>query len=168
MTFKVKEGVQVGSTLALDANGKLTTGLSTGRSISLSGDVAGSATFDGTANITISTTVQPNSVALGTDTTGNYMVNVLGGTGVTVSHTQGEGSTATVSIGQPVATTDNVTFANINASGNLVIDGNLTVNGTTTTISAANLAIEDNLIYLNEGSTTANPDLGISGGRSFI
>lgn len=163
MTFKVKEGVQVGSTLALDANGKLTTGLSTGRSISLTGDVAGSATFDGTANISIATTVQPNSVALGTDTTGNYMVNVLGGTGVSVSHTQSEGSTATVSIGQPVATTDDVTFANINASGNLVIDGNLTVNGTTTTISASNLAIEDNLIYLNEGSTVANPDLGITG-----
>jgi hypothetical protein len=163
MTFKVKEGVQVGSTLALDANGKLTTGLSTGRSISLSGDVAGSATFDGTSNINISTTVQANSVALGTDTTGNYMVDVTAGTGVSVSHTQGEGSTATVSIGQAVATTSNVTFANINASGNLVIDGNLTVNGTTTTISAANLAIEDNLIYLNEGSTTANPDLGITG-----
>lgn len=163
MTFKVKEGVQVGSTLALDANGKLTTGLSTGRSISLSGDVAGSATFDGTSNITISTTIQANSVALGTDTTGNYMLDVTAGTGVTVSHTQGEGSTATVSIGQPVATTSNVTFANINASGNLVIDGNLTVNGTTTTISASNLAIEDNLIYLNEGSTVANPDLGITG-----
>ena len=163
MTFKVKEGVQVGSTLALDANGKLTTGLSTGRSISLSGDVAGSATFDGTSNITISTTVQPNSVALGTDTTGNYMLDVTAGTGVSVSHTQGEGSTAVVSIGQPVAITDNVTFANINASGNLVIDGNLTVNGTTTTISATNLAIEDNLIYLNEGSTAANPDLGITG-----
>lgn len=163
MTFKVKEGVQVGSTLALDANGKLTTGLSTGRSISLSGDVAGSATFDGTSNITISTTVQANSVALGTDTTGNYMVDVTAGTGVSVSHTQAEGSTATISIGQAVATTSNVTFANINASGNLVIDGDLTVNGTTTTISASNLAIEDNLIYLNEGSTVANPDLGITG-----
>lgn len=163
MTFKVKDGVQVGSILALDANAKLTTGLSTARTIALSGDVAGSTTFDGTGNVTISTTIQANSVALGTDTTGNYMVNVAAGTGVSVSHTQGEGSTATVSIGQPVATTDNVTFANINATGNVVVDGNLTVSGTTVTISATNLAVEDNMIYLNNGSTVSNPDLGFAG-----
>jgi len=53
MTFKVKDGVQVGSILALDANAKLTTGLSTARTIALSGDVAGSTTFDGTGNVTI-------------------------------------------------------------------------------------------------------------------
>lgn len=37
-------------------------------------------------------------INLGTDTTGNYMVNVSAGTGMSVSHTQGEGSTATVSL----------------------------------------------------------------------
>jgi len=49
-------------------------------------------------NVTISTTVAANSVALGTDTTGNYMSNVSAGAGIDVSHTQGEGSTATISI----------------------------------------------------------------------
>lgn len=49
---------------------------------------------------------------------------------------------------------------NLEVDGNMVIDGNFTVNGTTTTINATNLAIEDNLIYLNEGSTVTNPDLG--------
>jgi hypothetical protein len=43
------------------------------------------------------------------------------------------------------------------------IDGNLTVSGTTVTINTSNLAVEDNMIYLNNGSTTANPDLGIAG-----
>jgi hypothetical protein len=43
------------------------------------------------------------------------------------------------------------------------IDGDLTVSGTTVTINTTNLAVEDNMIYLNEGSTVANPDLGIAG-----
>jgi hypothetical protein len=43
------------------------------------------------------------------------------------------------------------------------IDGNLTVSGTTVTINATDLAIEDNMIYLNNGSAVTNPDLGIAG-----
>ncbi len=78
------------------------------------------------------------------------------GTGVTI--TDGE-----ISIGQDVSVTADVTFNNINASGNVQIDGNLTVSGTTITISSENLAISDNLIYLNDGSTNTNPDLGFAG-----
>ena len=37
-----------------------------------------------------------NAVALGTQTTGNYMAQVSGGDGITISHTQSEGSTATI------------------------------------------------------------------------
>jgi hypothetical protein len=37
-------------------------------------------------------------INLGTDTVGNYMSNVSAGTGIAVSHTPGEGSTATISI----------------------------------------------------------------------
>ena len=43
------------------------------------------------------------------------------------------------------------------------IDGNLTVSGTTVTINTSNLAVEDNMIYLNSGSAVSNPDLGIAG-----
>ena len=66
-------------------------------------------------------------------------------------------------IGQALTTTSNVQFANINSTGNVQIDGNLTVSGTTVTINTSNLAVEDNMIYLNNGSTTANPDLGFVG-----
>jgi len=51
----------------------------------------------------------------------------------------------------------------LDASGDVTIEGNLTVNGTTTTISAENLAVADNMIYMNDGSTATNPDLGIAG-----
>ena len=72
-------------------------------------------------------------------------------------------SSGQFSIGQAVETTSNVTFGNVNASGNLVIDGNLTVNGSTVTVNTTTLAVEDNMIYMNEGSTVANPDLGWAG-----
>jgi len=39
-----------------------------------------------------------SNITLGTDTTGNYMSNVAAGTGISVSHTPSEGSTATVSV----------------------------------------------------------------------
>lgn len=43
----------------------------------------------------------------------------------------------------------NVYFNNIDAAGDVQIDGNLIVGGTTTTLSAQNLAVADNMIYLN-------------------
>lgn len=56
-------------------------------------------------------------INLGTDTTGNYVSDVTAGTGVTVTHTPGEGSSPTVAIGQAVGTTDTPTFVNVNISG---------------------------------------------------
>jgi hypothetical protein len=131
--------------------------LTTARTIALSGDLSGSATFDGSANVTITATIQSNSVALGTDTTGDYVAGLTGGTGVTISGTVGEGWSPTVAIGQAVSTTSDVEFRN------MVLSGNLTVNGTSTTVSATELAIEDNLIFLNANSTITNPDIGIVG-----
>ena len=142
-------------------NSATATALETARAIAVSGDVVGTANFDGTADISISTTIQANSVALGTDTTGNYMSDVSAGTGVTVSHTAGEGSTATLSIGQAVSTSSDVTFADI-AATDLTLSGNLTVNGTTTTAATTNTVITDRLIELGNGTsgTPAN-DMGL-------
>ena len=41
--------------------------------------------------------------------------------------------------------------------------GNIVVYGTQSIINSENLAVSDNLIYLNEGSTITNPDLGVVG-----
>jgi len=105
----------------LTGNADTATALETARTIQVSGDVAGSASFDGTANINISTTIQANSVELGTDTTGNYVATISGTTNeIEVS---GSGSeTASVTIGLP----DDVT-----------VTGNLTVNGTGINLSNA-------------------------------
>lgn len=51
----------------------------TARTITLGGDASGSVSIDGTANVTLTVNVdgvQANSVALGTDTTGNYVASV--------------------------------------------------------------------------------------------
>lgn len=120
--------------------------------ITLSGDVTGSATMSNLGNVTISTTIAANSVALGTDTTGNYVASLVQGTGVILSNNTGEGATPTIAIGQSVATTANVQFNSGLFNGNLTIDGNFTVGGTSTTITAQNLSISDNMIYLNQGA----------------
>ena len=125
------------------------TALATGRTIALSGDVtATGVSFDGTGNITLSTTIAANSVALGTDTTGNYVSTIAGTTNeITVS---GSGSeTATVTIGLP----DDVTIA-----------GNLTVNGTTTTVNSDTLSVTDPLIKLAKANSGADSlDIGFYG-----
>ena len=130
-------------------NSDTASALETARTISLTGDVSGSVSFDGSANASIAATIQPNSVALGTDTTGNYMSALTQGTGVTITHTPGEGSNATIAIGQAVGTSASVTFAN------LTVTGDLTVSGTTTAINTTELMVDDNLVVLNSNVTAA-------------
>jgi cytoskeletal protein CcmA (bactofilin family) len=92
--------------------------LTNARTIELSGDVTGSVSFNGSANVNIATTIAANSVALGTDTTGDYVSSLVAGTGISLSNNSGESSTPTISIGQPVATTNSVTFANVTVTSN--------------------------------------------------
>ena len=81
--------------------------------------------------------------------------HITAGTGVAIS--SGE-----VSIGQAVATTSDVTFADLAATGNVTITGNLDVNGTTTTLDTTNSTIADRLIELGNGTTgTPANDMGI-------
>ena len=111
----------------LTGNADTATILATARTISLSGDVAGSASFDGSGDITITTTAQIDSIALGTDTTGDYVESMSGGTGVTVTGGTGEGSTPSIAIGQAVASTDDVTFNTVTATDEFIgdIDGSV-------------------------------------------
>jgi hypothetical protein len=99
-------------------------------SITLTGDVTGTGTITNLANVSFATTIAANSVALGTDTTGNYMSDLTQGTGVTITHTPGEGSNATIAIGQAVATSSNVVF-------NSLAVGAIAASGTAGRIDAA-------------------------------
>jgi hypothetical protein len=121
--------------------------------ITIAGDVAGSATMTNLGNVTITVAQQADSVDLGTHTTGNYVASLVAGTGVTLTNNTGETATPTIAIGQAVETSSNVTFVDGQFTGDVIIDGDLTVSGTQVILNATNLSIEDNLIYLNSGST---------------
>ena len=104
---------------------------SSARTITLGGDLSGNVSIDGSQNVTLNATVANNTVALGTDTTGNYMVNVSAGTDISVSHTQGEGSTATISDTSTLAsvTGRGATTTSALSTGALTVSGGITATG---------------------------------------
>lgn len=144
--------------------------------ITLSGDVTGTATVTNLGNVTITTSVAANSVALGTDTTGNYMSDVTAGTGISITHTPGEGSNATITnsgVTQLTGTANEVTVSgstgsitvglpddvtvtqDLSVGRNLTVTGNLTVNGTTTQINSTTITVDDKNLEL---ASVATPD----------
>jgi hypothetical protein len=148
--------------------------LTTPRTITLSGDVSGSASFNGSQDITITTTVQNNTVALGTDTTGDYVSNVLAGTGIVVTNQGGETATPTVALGAsgvtastyggaskvPVLTVD--TYGRITSAANVSVAGVSTfaASGNTFTIGTADggsfsASIQENSVRLGTDTTGA-------------
>ena len=141
-----------------DVNGKLDFNVAD-PTITLSGDVTGTGTITNLGDVTITTTVAPNSVALGTDTTGDYVQNIQGTANeVTVSPTSGEGTTVT--IGLP----DDVTITN-----DLNVGGNLNVTGTINSVNTTEINIVDNKVNLNSNATgtpTANAGIKVERGDS--
>jgi hypothetical protein len=112
--------------ISVSGNAGTATALQTARTISLGGDLSGSASFDGTGNITITSTIGANSVALGTDTTGNYVAaGATSGNGISGS-VSSEGGTFTV--------TSNATNAN---TGSTLVFRDASGNFSAGTISAA-------------------------------
>ena len=110
------------------------------------------------------TIIGANSAAAGTFTnfTANGTINI-----------DGDGSTAAnidgVTIGATTAAAG--TFTTVDTSGNVTVGGNLTVNGTTTTIESTTLTIEDPLIILaknNSGGAGNTYDQGLLFNRGSL
>jgi hypothetical protein len=171
--------ISLPSTINADTTGNAATAttLETARTISLGGDLSGSASFNGSTDITITATVTENSVALGTDTTGDYVAGATAGTGIDVSGSGGEGSTLTITNTGVLSLTGTANEVNVSASagnvtiglpddvtigGSLVVTGDLTVSGSTTYLNTATLQVEDNKVVLNSNATgTPTVDAGI-------
>ncbi len=86
-------------TAALSGNATTASALANARSITLGGDLGGSVSFDGSGDVTLNATVQANSVALGNDTTGDYIESLSGtASNISVSGGSGEGSTPTIDL----------------------------------------------------------------------
>lgn len=90
--------------------------------VTLSGD----ATISDTGVLTVSS----NGVALGTDTTGNYVATIAGTTNqVTVSGSGSETAAVTLSLPQDIHTGASPTFTSLNISGTASVAGTVTVTG---------------------------------------
>jgi hypothetical protein len=138
------------STDFLVTNGNVT--LAKDPVITLSGDVTGTATMTNLGDVTISTTVAANSVALGTDTTGAYIATVAG-TANEIEVTGSGGETAAITIGLP---------NDVSITNNLTVGGNLNVTGTINSVNTTQVNIVDNKINLNTDFTgTPTVDAGI-------
>lgn len=95
------------------------------------GDLAAIGALAGTGGLYAKTAA--NAAALRTITQGN---------GVTVTNGDGVAGNPTIAIGQAIGTTDSPTFTN------LTLSGNLTVNGTTTTVNSNTLSVDDKNIEI--------------------
>jgi len=125
-----------GHVTAVDSATYLTT---PGLNVAFTGDVTGTGninlTNSSTNSLTIALTVQPNSVALGTDTTGNYTDRVVGGTGISVTGTGDEGNVLTADLtatGVVASTYGNATIVpviTIDAQGTITSASNVTISG---------------------------------------
>ena len=148
-------GVNTAGNQDTSGNAATATALETGRTISLTGDVTGtSGSFDGSGNASIAATIAANSVALGTDTTGNYVADITAGTAIDVSGGGSETATVTVNVDLSelsTSTTDGdgdyfvvvdtsnaqrkLTKGNINISGFNNDSGYSTTTGTVTSVA---------------------------------
>ncbi len=99
------------------------------------------------ADVTLTTAAQTNITSLGTLTAltvDNIVIN-----GANIGHTSDADAIAIDSSG------------NVTLSQNLIITGDFTVNGSTTTVNSTNTTIDDNLLELNSGASSNANDSGI-------
>jgi cytoskeletal protein CcmA (bactofilin family) len=125
---------------ALAGNASTATTLQTARTITLSGDVAGSVSFNGSSDVTITATIQADSVALGSDTTGNYVATIAGTANqVNVSGSGTETAAVTLSLPQNIHSGATPAFAGMSLSGNLAMGSN-TITGLADPVNAQDAA----------------------------
>lgn len=140
------------------------------RKITLDGDVTGNVWIDGSANVTINTTIASNSVALGADTTGDYVANLVSGTGITITDNSGEGMTPVIKIADSYTTNmvSNIANSAANVSAyadtigntaysNAVIYFNNRTLDDISGVTLSNAATNDVLLY--NGSAWINDDI---------
>jgi hypothetical protein len=124
------------------SNISITTTATSDPTLTLAGDVTGSATFTNLGNATLTATIAANSVALGTDTTGNYVATgATSGNGISGS-VSSEGGTFTVTSNATNANTAS-TIVFRDASGNFsagTITAALSGNATTSSSTTGNAA----------------------------
>jgi hypothetical protein len=185
VVLSLPDNIHVDVTGDVTGNADTATTLETSRTISLGGSLSGSVSFDGSQDVTITADIVADSVALGTDTTGDYVAGAsASGAGISVTGSGGEGSTLTIEntgVTSLSGTTNEVTVSasagsitiglpdDVTIGGDLTVTGNLTVSGSVTTLNTETLLVEDNLVTLNSnvtGTPSVNAGIEIERGDS--
>lgn len=134
----------------------------TTRKIQLSGAVtSGEVDIDGSGNVTINTTV--GGISIGTTSiTGNFVGIVSSGTGVTIGGTVGPGYTATIGIGQAVATNSNVQFNSIGIGTTPAGSaGDIRASGDITAFYSSDVALKENITVIDHALEKVNQIRGV-------
>ena len=108
----------------------------TPRTFTFGGDLSGSMVVDGSQNVTFTATIAADSVALGTDTSGNYVATATAGTGISVAGSGVENAAITIT---------NLGVTALTGGGGVTVSastGSVTLGFTTSTLvqTASNLA----------------------------
>jgi cytoskeletal protein CcmA (bactofilin family) len=165
LVFRDASGNFSAGTVTANLSGNATSAdkWSAARTITLNGDLGGTVTFDGTTNVILTATIQADSVALGSDTTGNYVASgATNGFGLTGS-ANSENATFTVGINSTSSNTIS-TVVYRDASGNFganVITANLTGIASTSTSIAG--GVTGSLPYQSTAGITVFLPLGLDG-----
>lgn len=105
--------------------------------------------FSGGTGITIKSGEISTSITQYADA--DVQAYLSAGTGVTLS------ASGQISIGQAVATTSDVTFKTLETSGDITVKGNLSVEGTTTTVNQTQVNVQNAFVFEGakvDGTTT--------------
>jgi len=169
-----------GTFTTLASTGNTTIGDASGDTLTLNSaawTLANATTVSGTwANLGTVTTADINGgsidgavIGAASAAAGTFTNLTASGTTISITDSNGSGVIDGVNIGANSAGTG--AFTNVTTSGTLTVGGNLTVNGTTTTIDSATLTVEDPMIQLaknNSGGAANAFDQGLFFNRGSL
>jgi hypothetical protein len=152
---------------SLQGNASTASTWATARTLTLGGDLTGNVSIDGSAGVTLTATIAANSVALGTDTSGDYVASLVAGTGISLANNSGEGATPTITNSAPDQTVVLTAGSNVSISGtypNFTIastDTNTTYTaGTGLSLSTTTFSIDSSVVTLSGTQTLTNKTIG--------
>jgi hypothetical protein len=143
--YGITAGLATTATYSHQSGYAITSGSSgawtTPRTLNLSGDLSGSVIWSGSGDTTLNATIVANSVALGTDTTGQYASTIsISGSGITATASNADDSTAYTIYSSATASNTVSSIVSRDGSGNFSA-GIITANLTGTATTAINLNV---------------------------
>jgi len=159
----------------INGNSSTTTKWATARTITLGGDLSGNVSIDGTSDVTLTATIGANSVALGTDTSGDYVGSLVAGTGITLSNNSGEGATPTIALtNNAITIAGNSTSLGGSISAATILSGTGVFSGSAQITTLPSVDTDDlvegvtNLYYLDSRVKTKLNTEGVISGSSQV